>query len=62
MDGDDYEFQPLDPFGGPGTPTPTDSIYEGTIALTLKQVERLSDLSGLIERLSRIKEDAHLRE
>jgi hypothetical protein len=57
MDGDDYEFQPLDPFGGPGAPTPSDSIYEGTIALTLKQVERLSDLNGLIERLLRIKEE-----
>ena len=58
MDGDEYVFQALDPFCGPGTHRPSDSkIYDGTIALTPKQIERLLDLDGLVERLLRIRDE-----
>ena len=51
---DRFRFRPLSPFPLLDAPSDMESIYDGEIVMTVKNVATLADLPGLIDNLQRI--------
>jgi hypothetical protein len=49
-----YRFKPLSPFPLSDDPNPRESIYDGEVDLTAKNLQHLADLPELIDQLQRI--------
>jgi hypothetical protein len=49
-----YRFRPLSPFPLSDEPNARESIYDGELDVTAKNLQSLADLPGLIDQLQRI--------